>query len=76
MIRPTIFANENDEMVANRKITGELFENDMALTVPQMLIVSRAQNGRFSRKVVADPNLRWQGARIPYVFGDSDGKFS
>lgn len=72
LIRPTIFANENDEMVANRKITGELFENDMALTVPQMLIVSRAQNGRFSRKVVADPNLRWQGARIPYVFGDSD----
>ncbi|VDM45361.1 unnamed protein product [Toxocara canis] len=71
LIRPTIFGS-NDELVANRKITGNLFENDMALTVPQMLIASRSPGGRYRRKIIADSTHHWRGARIPYYFGSAD----
>ncbi|VDK58935.1 unnamed protein product [Anisakis simplex] len=71
LIKPTIFG-ANDELVANREITGNLFENDMALTVAQMLQATSPQQSRFRRKVIADPKLRWKGAVVPYYFSDPD----
>lgn len=68
-IVPNIVASQHSEMNTNQKVTGMLFENDMALTVPQMQQINSNRN---KRKITADMTLRWNDNYVPYKFGQND----
>ncbi|VDN59688.1 unnamed protein product [Dracunculus medinensis] len=78
-IQPKVFSS-NNELRANRKITGFLYENDITLTLQQINTIYAdtqiIQNRmRSKRKITSNKTLRWTDGIIPYVFGISDEKW-
>ncbi|EYC18170.1 hypothetical protein Y032_0028g1714 [Ancylostoma ceylanicum] len=66
-IPPTGLRNE---LSANHKVAGIMYEIDMALTVPQAARI--ANTGRRKRKIIANMTMRWQSTTIPYRFAVND----
>lgn len=60
------------EMRRNVRITGLLFENDIALVLSQAQLLHSLKQYREKRKIIADPSYYWRNTSIAYRFGDND----
>jgi hypothetical protein len=70
--------DDGTEFSKNRAVAGDLFENDMVLTVEQITHIinnfdRRKSMRRRKRKVVAGDTHRWRDGIVPYKFSENDG---
>ncbi|VDM07656.1 unnamed protein product [Wuchereria bancrofti] len=72
LIRPSVNPYMRNEIRRNIRIAGLLFENDIALILSQMKLLTSTKQYRKKRKIVADPTYHWKSSLIAYRFGDSD----
>lgn len=76
MIRPSVNPRMRNEIRHNLRITGLLFENDIAMIVSQMKVLQSLKSYRRKRKIISDPSFYWRNSSIAYRFGDDDSSFS
>uniref|UniRef100_A0A1I7VNC0 Zinc metalloproteinase n=1 Tax=Loa loa TaxID=7209 RepID=A0A1I7VNC0_LOALO len=72
LIRPSVNPCLHNEIQPNVRITGLLFENDIALILPQMKALMSLKQYRRKRKVIANPSYWWRSSSIAYRFGNGD----
>ncbi|MCP9257785.1 Metalloendopeptidase [Dirofilaria immitis] len=73
LIRPFVSRRIRNELRPNVRITGLLFQNDIALTLSQIKIINTLNvHHRGKRKIISDPSYHWKSHLIAYRFGDND----
>uniref|UniRef100_A0A915PX66 Metalloendopeptidase n=1 Tax=Setaria digitata TaxID=48799 RepID=A0A915PX66_9BILA len=72
LIFPSVNPLMRNELRPNVRITGLLFENDIAPTVSQMKVINSLKQYRGKRKIISDSSYYWKSQTIAYRFGDND----
>ncbi|VDK88628.1 unnamed protein product [Litomosoides sigmodontis] len=71
-IRPSVNQQMNNEIRQNVRIAGLLFENDIALVLPQAQLLHPLKRSREKRKITVDSRYHWRNTSIAYRFDDDD----
>ncbi|GMT31540.1 hypothetical protein PFISCL1PPCAC_22837 [Pristionchus fissidentatus] len=67
---------ESNEVCANKKYWGDLFENDIVLTLPQAEnLLDESAGRRGKRQAQPTVDSFWRTLTVPYVFGFQDSEW-